>query len=143
MANSLLLQEGTGISMARREEIVFEAHAAYVDIFPETGLEDYGFSSTANFDNASLDFDARILPERYADIDVRDRYFQAFTNLDDRFRFLRGVASSIVLREVEVDVCAELLGVRPAILQAATEPKQARVRQLPRFLVSVETRLAS
>lgn len=143
MANSLLLQEGTGISMSRREEIVFDAHATYVDTFPEKGLEEYGFTSVANFDNASLDFDARLLPEMHPDIDVRDLYFQSFTNLDDRFRFIRGVASSIVLSQVEVDICAELLGVRPAILQFATEPKAGRVRQLPRFLVAIETQLAS
>lgn len=137
MAHSLLLQEGTGISMARREEIVFEAHAAYVDTFPEYGLENYGFTNTANFDNASLDFDARLLPEKYADIDAYDSYFQSFTNLDDRFRFLRGVASAIVLEQVEVDICAELLGVRSVLLQAATQPKPTRIRQLPRFLAIV------
>ena len=143
MAHSLLLQEGIGIGLERREEIVFDAHSQYVDTFPENNLEGYGFTSTVNFDNASLDFDARLLPEAYPDIDVHDTLFQSFTNISDRFLFLRGVASSIMLSKGEVEVCADILGVRSAILQAATEAKPTQIRQLPRFLVAVESRLAS
>jgi hypothetical protein len=143
MAHSLLLQEGIGIGLQRREEIVFDVHSQYVDTFPENDLEHYGFTSTVNFDNASLDFDARLLPEAYPDIDVHDALFQSFTNISDRLLFLRGVASSIMLSRGEVEVCADILGVRPVILQAATEAKPVKIRQLPPFLVVVEGQLAS
>jgi hypothetical protein len=143
MAHSLLLQEGIGIGLERREEIVFDAHSQYVDTFPENNLEGYGFTSTVNFDNASLDFDARLLPEAYPDIDVHDTLFQSFTNISDRLLFLQGVASSIMLSRGEVEVCADILGVRPAILQAATEAKPVKIRQLPPFLVVIEGQLAS
>lgn len=143
MINSSLHQEATGIDLARRQEIVDDTHKLYIDTFPETGLEEYGFSSTASFDDACMDFDARLLPEAYPDVDTRDQLYQSFLNISDRLTFLRGVASSIVLSEVEVSLCAEMLGVREAVLLPATKPKATPLPTLPRFLVAVEAQIAS
>lgn len=126
MANSLLLHEGTGIGYARRQEIVDDAESScFVAI--ESGQISRPYSPES-FHLLTSDFVQRLLPEIFTDDDllipqVHSEEFGRELDLNDRFDFLKTVASHIKLLPGEVAPCAEILGVRPALLAPATIPK--------------------
>lgn len=143
MINSTLLEQGTGIELSRREEIVFEAHRYYVDTFPADGLEDYGFKNTSSFDYVVLDFDSRLLPEQHTAETEHHGEAATYLNMEDRYLFLRGVAAAITLKNEELPLCAELLAVRPVVLRQALALKSRSAPIYPRFLIGINGGLAS
>lgn len=142
--NRALLEQGTGIALTRREEIVSDAHRYYVDTLPITGMEQYGFSDTPSFDNAVLDFDSRMLPEYHTPRLGELRAVPDIPEIQDRYILLTGIANAIELETDELPICAELLVVRPTILRAALLPK--KVSHTPNYqgcLVPLDGGLAS
>ena len=93
--NRALLEQGTGIALTRREEIVSDAHRYYVDTLPITGMEQYGFSDTPSFDNAVLDFDSRMLPEYHTPRLGELRAVPDIPEIQDRYMLLTGIANAI------------------------------------------------
>jgi hypothetical protein len=130
MANSLLLHEGTGIGYARRQQIVDQADSGCFGPI-ESGQMSRPYSPES-FHLLTSDFVQRLLPEIFTDEDllipqVHSEEFGRELNLGDRFDFLKTVASHIKLLPNEVAPCAEILGVRPALLAPATAPKSKQI----------------
>lgn len=141
--NRALLEQGTGIALARREEIVFDAHRYYVDTLPLVGMEPYGFSDAPSFDNAVLDFDSRMLPEFHTPQLGELRVVPDAPALQDRYTLLTGIADAIELQADELPICAELLLVRPTVLRAALAPKASHSPNYQGCLVLLNGGLAS
>ncbi|CAN5364053.1 hypothetical protein BH09PAT4_BH09PAT4_05110 [soil metagenome] len=128
MANSLLLFEGTGIGYERRQQIVDDADSSCFGPI-EAGQIARSYSPES-FHLLTSDFVQRLLPEVFTDDDllvlpqVHSEDFGRELSLDDRFDFLKTVAGHIKLFPDEVAPCAEILGVRPALLAPATTRKE-------------------
>lgn len=125
MAVELCMSASVPINFERRQEIVDEANTHYFDP-AESGKLATAFSDASFFDLTD-DFTARMLPELYPTkngaSEIGRRGFVEGIDLGERYEFLRSVAQHIFLTPPEVTPCASMLGVRPALLLPASQPK--------------------